>query len=156
MPPLAPPPFADEDFDFGPAEPAPAAAAGPNDDLWSEVTLRGGTAPIIDAAAGEENFWGSLADETVLEKQPAAAPPPAPVATPAAPQPPAAAAIDHAEIQRLVAERLDAAVRQALEPLVAGIARPLLEEIAWQVVPELAEAMIRAEIERIARSTDSG
>jgi CheY-like chemotaxis protein len=154
--PLAPPPFADEDFDFGPAEPAPASAAGPNDDLWSEVSLRGGTAPIIDAAAGEENFWGSLADETVLERQAAPAPAAEPVAPPVAPQLPAVAAVDPDEIRRLVADRLEAAVRQALEPLIAGIARPLLEEIAWQVVPELAEAMIRAEIERIARSTDSG
>jgi CheY-like chemotaxis protein len=161
--------FADEDFDLAPPEPAAPSAAGADDDLWSEVNLRGGAAPVADAVVGEDNFWGSLADEAVPERKmppvasaaPPAAPPEAPpvVASPPAPAMPAAPpapAVDAAEIERIVAARLEAAVRQALEPLVGGMARPILEEIAWQVIPELAEAMIKSEIERIARSAGSG
>ncbi|HEY5998665.1 MAG TPA: hypothetical protein VI078_05105, partial [bacterium] len=159
-------PFAEEDFDLGPSTPGPAAATGGDDDLWSEVNLRGSAAPIIDPAVGEDNLWGSLADTSVLEEQPAAPPraerPPAwemPRPVEPAPPPPRetpapAVAIDQAEIERLVASRLDAAVRQALEPLVASLARALVEDVAWQVVPDLAEAMIRAEIERVTRDAD--
>jgi CheY-like chemotaxis protein len=187
-PPLPPPPaparpvafeeppaeLAEEDFDLGPAPPAAAAA---DDDLWSEVSLRGSTAPIIDPAVGEDNLWGSLADTSVLDEQPVPAPaaqsiPPG--VAPSRAEPPGAAAraalveaataratpavpsVDPALIERLVAERLDAAVRQALEPLVAGMARQLLEDVAWQILPEMAEAMIRAEIGRIARGADGG
>jgi cell pole-organizing protein PopZ len=169
--------LAEEDFDLGPAPPAPPAAAAADDDLWSEVSLRGSTAPIIDPAVGEDNLWGSLADTSVLDEQPVPAPaaqaiPPG--VTPSRAEPPGAAAraalveaataratpavpsVDPALIERLVAERLDAAVRQALEPLVAGMARQLLEDVAWQILPEMAEAMIRAEIGRIARGADGG
>lgn len=164
-------PFADEDFDLGPVPAEPAAAPGADDDLWSEVNLRGSSAPIIDPAVGEDNLWGSLADTSVLDERdsplpsrrveaPAVAPPPpapAPHAVPAAVvAPPPAAAIDSVELERLVAARVETAVRQALDRLVAGSARAAIEDVAWQVVPELAEAMIKAEIERVARATDTG
>ena len=157
-------------------------AASSDDDLWSEVNLRSGAAPIIDPAVGEDNLWGSLADTSILDEQDASGPGREPIdfrARPAS-QAPAAAApapvvpatptaapavvppergslqVDRAEIERLVASRLDAAVRQALEPLIAGLARSVVEDVVWQVVPDLAEAMLRAEIDRITRGTDSG
>jgi hypothetical protein len=173
-------PFSDADFDLGPSATDAAPADAADDDLWSEVNLRGGSAPIIDPAVGEDNLWGSLADTSILDEQDASAPGKEPIdfrtspasQAPAAPaavipvSPPASAAVDspelivpqvdRAEIERLVASRLDAAVRQALEPLVAGLARSVVEDVVWQVVPDLAEAMIRAEIERITRGADSG
>jgi CheY-like chemotaxis protein len=178
--PASPAPFSDEDFDIGPTAPAAPPATASDDDLWSEVNLRGGSAPIIDPAVGEDNLWGSLADTSILDEQDASAPgrepidfrtsrasetpaapahviPAAPVASPAAASPELVAPqVDRTEIERLVASRLDAAVRQALEPLLAGLARSVVEDVVWQVVPDLAESMIRAEIERITRGADSG
>jgi hypothetical protein len=61
-------------------------------------------------------------------------------------------AVDQAELERLVASRVEAAVRQVLEPVVQELARTMIETIAWEVIPDLAEAMIRAEIERIRQS----
>lgn len=150
-----PRPLSGEDFALGPTTTESRPAAGPDDDLWSEVSLRGSSAPIIDPVVGEDNLWGSLAETSVLDEQAAAAPLPA-AAPPVAPVVRSAPAIDGAEIERLVTARLDEAIRQAVEPVVAGMARALLEDVAWQVVPELAEAMIRAEIERIRRGADSG
>jgi hypothetical protein len=43
-----------------------------------------------------------------------------------------------------------------IEPLMGELVRKTIEEIAWEVIPDLAEAMIRAEIERITQSTRTG
>lgn len=75
------------------------------------------------------------------------------VVSPAVEPPPAALTIDQTEIERIVAARLEDAVRQALAPMVADLARTMIESVAWEVVPGLAEAMIRSEIERIRQST---
>lgn len=79
---------------------------------------------------------------------PALAPAPAPP-----PEPAATLAVDQAEIERLVASRIEAAVRKVLEPLVSDLARTMIESVAWEVIPDLAEAMIRAEIERVRQAT---
>jgi len=109
-------------------------------------------------------------DEAVFEEVSAArVNPPAPVveapetpeqtpattaSLPAAASGPAAPiAIDQDEIERLVSTRVEAAVRQILEPIVGDLARTMIESIAWEVIPDLAEAMIRAEIERVRQST---
>jgi hypothetical protein len=82
----------------------------------------------------------------------AEAPPSAASAAAAPPGQLAAAVVDAAHLERLVAERLDVAVRQALAAVVGDVARTMVESVAWEVIPELAEAMIRAEIERIRQS----
>jgi hypothetical protein len=62
------------------------------------------------------------------------------------------AGIDREEIERILTSRLDAAVRQVIEPLMGELVRKTVEEIAWEVIPDLAEAMIRAEMERVRRA----
>ena len=75
-------------------------------------------------------------------------------APPAAPSPaePATVVVDQAEIERIVAARVEAAVRKVLEPIVSELANTMIEAVAWEVIPDLAEAMIRAEIERVRQS----
>jgi hypothetical protein len=43
-----------------------------------------------------------------------------------------------------------------MAPLVSELARRVLEEVAWDVIPDLAETMIRREIERIRGSLGNG
>jgi hypothetical protein len=192
----------DEDFgfDFGDMEPAPRVAesfgvggrpagfapeepvAETEEDLWSEVSLRGQGADVLEkppAAAADawpgpvevleedaeqnagEVVFEEAASVRVLELGTMALPEEeyraTPVSAPVPPSVPApAAAVDPAEIERLVAERLEDVVRQVLSPLISELAKKKLEEIAWEVIPDLAEAMIRAEIERVRQATSTG
>jgi CheY-like chemotaxis protein len=209
-PPAARAPIDDFGFDFGesegerfgdivpPAAPRRAAAPVPepsgesDEDLWSEVSLRGGGSDLLEPhpPAGPDAGTGAgimelaeesaitapevlFEDEAVFEEVTTARmePPVSPAAPPApraeAPEttepvaavspplaPPAApVAIDQAEIERIVASRVEAAVRQILEPVVSDLARTMIEAVAWEVIPDLAEAMIKAEIERVRQST---
>lgn len=195
-PAAAPPPSEDFGFDFGetdggrfgPLVDQPAAqrsdsssllSSGESDeDLWSEVSLRGNASELLQVPTPAGSGVGSgadiveLATETALDapdvlfddddafEETAAAAPETPAATtaPAAPAPsgPAApVALDPAEIERIVASRVEAAVRKVLEPIVGDLARSMIEAVAWEVIPDLAEAMIRAEIERVRASTRS-
>lgn len=165
-----------------PSAPAPEPPVETDEDLWSEVSLRDHTKDHLEVRqpAPTEAWTGAgimeleeeaetAADEVVFEEVSTAriAPPPPPEASRVAapvpveqpPTPPhlqapaVPPAIDPAEIERLVAARVEAAVRQVLEPVVKDLARAMIEEIAWDVIPGLAEAMIKSEIERIRQST---
>ncbi len=152
------------------------------EDLWSEVSLRDHSKDHLEvrptAQTGDWAGAGILelqeetvaaADEVVFEEvsaAPVAPPAPQPEAPPAAasprvepaPEPPPVPApsvlpaFDQAELERLVAARMEAVVRQVLEPVVKDLARAMIEEVAWDVIPGLAEAMIESEIERIRKS----
>jgi len=207
-PPAAVPvPVDDFGFDFGEAEddrfgalaaqpPVHQGAAPPlepsgesDEDLWSEVSLRGNTSDFLEDRGHPDSGVGSDADivdlmeeaaliapevlfedEAVFEEVSTArripleatvAPPVAREETPAtaASEPPASLvpaapiAIDQVEIERLVSSRVEAAVRQILEPIVGDLARTMIESVAWEIIPDLAEAMIRAEIERVRQAT---
>ncbi len=172
-PPSAPAPSSNDDFgfDFGETagdRPATIAAQPPlskyspalesseesDDDLWSEVSLRGNAGDLLETRSPAESASGHRADILELTEETGpplaspAAPSPAPPSVPAAP-----VAIDPAEIERLVAARVESVVKQVLEPIVSEMARTMIEAISWEVIPELAEAMIRSEIERIRQST---
>lgn len=192
-------------FDFGedqgdrfgafaapPEIPKPAAAppdtSGESDeDLWSEVSLRGSPSDLLGdrGGSGATPDFGivELAEETAItapdmlfeeesefeEVSAARTVPPADVLAPASPReepavapapavlpsaaPAATVSLDQAEIERIVASRVEAAVRKVLEPLVSDLARTTIEAVAWEVIPDLAEAMIQAEIERVRKST---
>jgi hypothetical protein len=141
-------------------------------DLLEPPSASAAPAPAWPGGALELEGEAAGADETVFEEvstarlavpiEPAAEPPaaPAPSAAPAeaavvaaaASQAAPAVAVDQAGVERLVAAQVEEAVRRALAPLVGEMARGVVEAIAWEVIPELAEAMIRAEIERIRQS----
>jgi hypothetical protein len=160
-----------------------------DEDLWSEVSLRGTTSDFLDDRGRAESGVQSDADIVDLMEEAALIAPEvlfedeavgeevstarrmpleitvaAPVAReetpvtaasePAASLVPAAPiAIDQVEIERIVSSRVEAAVRQILEPIVGDLARTMIESVAWEVIPDLAEAMIRAEIERVRQAT---
>jgi len=188
QPPPPPPataqaPIDDFGFDFGEADddrfgslfPQPAAhkaAAVPlepsgesDDDLWSEVNLRGNTGDLLEVRTPTGSGAWSGTEVVELAEEAAIIAPDAlfedeavfeEVSTPVAPlvPPPVAPpiSIDQSEIERIVAARVEAAVRQILEPIVGDLARTMIETVAWEVIPDLAEAMIRAEIERVRQS----
>ena len=155
---------------------APETAAEMEEDLWSEVSLRDRADDLLETrpAAGAAGRPGSgisdleeaddSADETLFDEVPAprGAPPVeaepealrAIVSSLAAPLP--RPSVDQAEIERIVAARMEAVVRRVLEPVVKDLARTVIETVSWEVIPDLAEAMIRAEIERIGQSTRPG
>jgi len=202
-----PVPVDDFGFDFGEAEDdrfgalaaqplVPKGTAPPLDssgesdeDLWSEVSLRGNNGDLLEGRGHADSEAGPAADivdlmeeaaliapevlfedEAVFEELSAVRSMPleTPVAPPAAreespvaaaPEPASSLApaapisIDQLEIERIVSSRVEAAVRQILEPIVGDLARTMIESVAWEVIPDLAEAMIRAEIERVRQAT---
>jgi len=209
-------------FDLGmeSAEPAPAAAeeilgegasipAAEEEDLWSEVSLRDTTAPLMeDKILEEESFWGApegaegspaqtfdqpgLEENVIEEVQepeimdlPEEAPEFAPVEAdvPAAPEAasfeaepvfesvvektvaeaapvaempsvepaPPAPSVSGVELEKLIGAKIEGAIRAQFGQAIGEAARRIVEEIAWEVIPDLAEAMIKNEIERIKK-----
>jgi len=186
-PAAAPVPIDDFGFDFGEAEddrfgalaaqpsvhqgtaPPVDSSAESDEDLWSEVSLRGNTSDFLEGRGHADSGVGSGAEIVDLMEEAALIAPEVlfedeavfeevstvtTVTEPAASLVPSAPiSIDQAEIERIVASRVEAAVRQILEPIVGDLARTMIESVAWEVIPDLAEAMIRAEIERVRQST---
>jgi hypothetical protein len=77
---------------------------------------------------------------------------PAPVAVPSAPSGTAGAAVSKDDLHNVLGVRIEEAVRSILGPVINEAARKIVEEVAWDVIPDLAEAMIRSEIERIRKT----
>jgi hypothetical protein len=59
-----------------------------------------------------------------------------------------AAYLSDAELERIV-ERVAGSV-------IERLAAPVMEKVVWEVVPDLAESMIREEMEKIKRHADTG
>jgi hypothetical protein len=59
-----------------------------------------------------------------------------------------AAYLSDAELERIV-ERVAVSV-------IERLATPVMEKVVWEVVPDLAESMIREEMEKIKRHADTG
>lgn len=77
-----------------------------------------------------------------------AVPPPAPVTdAPAA----AAPRTGGMGLEDVLGSKIEEAVRAHLGPAIGETAARIVEEVAWEVIPDLAESMIRNEIERIRR-----
>jgi DNA-binding response OmpR family regulator len=55
------------------------------------------------------------------------------------------------QLQQLSEEELTRIVEKVAGPLIERLAREMLEKTVWEVVPDLAETMISAEIEKIKR-----
>lgn len=85
--------------------------------------------------------------------EPAAHALPAPHLAPAVPE--AAAPFERTQVERLISEKMETMLREIMGPIVGDISRKIIEEVAWDVIPDLAEVMIRQEIERIRQNTRS-
>jgi len=134
-------------------EPAPAGKASkvavtpawleeyeiPADDEETEMEL-----DTPDFSEAEEMAFEE--PEAAVPVEPVAAVQPPPAATVRQPQPavPASVTLDEAEVERIVA--------RVAEEVIERLAGTLLEKIAWEVVPDLAEGMIKDEIRRIKAS----
>jgi CheY-like chemotaxis protein len=143
-----------------PRPPAPPAAAPP-----APPQAR----PVVPAApAIPRSPVAAAAPPAPPPARPAAPPPTAPVARPqpaahAAPAPPPAAPraaapvaapparIDEARLAERIAGRIpDLSGEQALA--VARISREVIEEVAWEIVPDLAETIIREQIQALLKA----
>lgn len=93
---------------------------------------------------------------TALPRQPvAAAPPPAPAPAPPAPVAPVApapiAAIAAAANGQLAGKLGDLGLTSVQADAVLALSREVIERVVWEVVPQLAEALIKEEIARLTR-----
>ncbi|MBM4280496.1 MAG: response regulator [Deltaproteobacteria bacterium] len=139
------------DADFGDiaaalpvAVPPPAPPAGDTDFSEFAATVAAPPAPAAPAAAAPA--WAAPA---ALAAAPAAPPQPAP--------PAAAAAAVTAAVVAQAAPAIAAVTGAAPSAAVlTAEARAIVEKIAWEVVPELAEVIIREEIQRLLKARPGG
>lgn len=164
-------PAAFDEFSFGDVtfeEPAPAAAPGAATGFEpfgeQEFSIEGVEPLPVQAAAPvplpEEDFSSiSFEEPAPAPPQPAApAPsfaPPEPPAAAVAPPPVFAPEIPPVAQQAAAAPAAAAAAvpeplgEEQLKGLLASVSRDVIERIVWEVVPDLAEAIIREEIRKI-------
>lgn len=102
------------------------------------------------AQAGAANPFANVqspfdADEPTrqYEKTPSAEPP--------SPAPPSSAPADDAPAAAAVAQVSAAAAAGDLGAILQGASREVVERIAWEVIPPLAEALLKEEIARVVR-----
>jgi CheY-like chemotaxis protein len=136
---LAEEPFpAFTELELPPVVPAeqPFTAASPVADLATEPVTEPAMASIAEVAASGAEPHPEAVTESVAE----------PLAEPAA-APAAAAAVQGATM--LTAEELELIVERAVARALEKLAGTVLERVAWEVVPDLAEALIKEEIRQI-------
>jgi DNA-binding response OmpR family regulator len=74
-------------------------------------------------------------------------PPPAPAAVPAAAKPALGTPIAHASVAASVEQKLAAMSAKGPEyEAIAKLSREIIEQVVWEIVPELAEAIIREHV----------
>jgi CheY-like chemotaxis protein len=92
------------------------------------------------------------ATTTAVPRGPVAAPPPAAAPAPAVSPPPAAVAAVSAAANGQMAGKLgDLGLTPQQVQAVLALSREVVERVVWEVVPQLAETMIREEIARLTK-----
>ncbi len=117
--------------------PAPVAAAA-KVAARSQTLVFGDTPPLVQPAAAKP---AAAAAESPRAQPPVSAP----VATPAA------AAASSAVNGHLAGKLSELGLTPAQADAVMAISREVVERVVWEVVPQLAEAMIKEEITRLTR-----
>lgn len=149
------------------AAPAPAPAPAPPPAAPPVVTSAGGTGglrPAVTPAASPGAGFGvgrgtqpSLGGAPAPGPMPARSPAPAPVAATPAPAPVAAAAAPApspvaAAVNGQLGAKLGAlGLTQQQADAVLALSREVVEKVVWEVVPQLAEAIIKEEIARLTK-----
>jgi hypothetical protein len=132
------------------APPAPSTA----DSSWSENVWSAGqgAAAVLPTTAGEGAWEPDTAAQpaAVVDSVVASAPPQSP-SMPALVESAAAAVVAQAAAAMAPA---DGDVPSAA--VLSAEARRIIEQIAWEVVPELAETIIREEIQRLLKARHDG
>ncbi|MBD1399389.1 response regulator [Pelovirga terrestris] len=88
-------------------------------------------------------------EEMAAEVDPSESPTFEPALAGADPQP--SSEMVEEQLRQLPEEEVARIVEKVAGPLIERLAREMLEQTVWEVVPDLAETMIRAEIEKIKR-----
>ena len=144
----------------GGSAPAPAPAASPGADRPGGSTLPSAMAVGAKPASAGMGFGARAAPAPAA--QPAASRAPAPAAAPAAARPaaaPAAApvaaaaapAVANAVNGQLAAKVAELGLTPAQVDAVLALSRELVERVVWEVVPVLAETIIKEEIARLTK-----
>lgn len=137
--------------------PEPEFSAEPDLAASSESTEEPVTAKVDTAVSGLNFFSNSSLISRLAgtqEEEPAPATPAAPAVEP---EPQRAAVSKEAvaeRVQALSEEELTAIVEQVAGKVIERLANTMLERIAWEVVPDLAESLIKQEISRITTTQD--
>lgn len=106
---------------------------------------------LISRLAGEQEV------EPIPEAPAAPVAPAAPAAPAVEPEPQSAGVSKEAVVDRVQAlseDELTAIVEQVAGKVIERLANTMLEKIAWEVVPDLAESLIKQEISRITAAQD--
>jgi len=137
-----------EIMDLTEEAPPPAAQPVPPPPMEAEELFE----PFEESEAAVAEPVPAAPPETAIPDILPAAAPVAAVA-PAAPEPapPAAPVAGSAELENVLGAKIEEAVRAHLGPVIGEAAARIVEEVAWEIIPDLAESMIKNEIERIKR-----
>ncbi|MBN1772378.1 MAG: response regulator [Deltaproteobacteria bacterium] len=79
----------------------------------------------------------------------AASPPAAPAAAPAAPPP--KAAVVPVDLEQKLAAEVPGLSSEQLQAVLRVVSREIIEQVAWEVVPDLAETIIREQIQALLK-----
>lgn len=147
--PVAPPPIA-----VAPAAPARPTALPANVPQMPRPSLVPGVAAPrpaearADAPRGFEAAPHSVAPEVTAHGRP-----PAPAASPSASSGGLSAVVQAAaeRASQVVPAAIMASGKGADYEAIAKLSREVIEQVVWEVVPELAETIIRAELDRLVR-----
>jgi CheY-like chemotaxis protein len=155
--PVTPPPLVEEEVPFPIWEESPVEAAAPTaeegvrgTEELAETSVLQTVEPLGEQAVAapfesetEEPILLEAVSEVVEPPIPLAEerPPELPIELPEIPRP-VAGAVDLAEVARQIVQDPEF-IRQVAERVVQHLSQTTLEDIAWQVVPELAEQLIQ-------------
>lgn len=122
------------------------------DEVWRLLEPRRAAHPVVLPPAEEEDELEAVLDEMAARPRPVAAP-----EVPPEPEPAAAAAVSRPAAPEPAPEPApgrtlsDADVEAIAKLVVAKLSEPILREIAWEVVPDLAEAIVRERLRQLER-----
>jgi CheY-like chemotaxis protein len=143
--------------DFEPTHAAQPVTAPPAEDDFSSMILEEtplrAAAPAAPVPVVEDDFSTITFDEPKAEVAPPAAPPIIPVEPPApvfaAPQPPPVAVAAPPQPAAPAATASGSLDEAQLRALLSTVSREVIERIVWEVVPDLAEIIIKEEIRKL-------
>jgi CheY-like chemotaxis protein len=145
-PPIAPAPVA--------ARPAYAPGPAPQRSGTLMFSADGPAAPPAPGAAPAPPPYKPAAPPMAAKPAPAPAPPapaPAPAPPPAAAPAPAAHAVAAQANGQLAPKLAQLGLTQAQIDGVLALSREVIEQVVWEVVPQLAETLIKEEIARLTK-----
>lgn len=126
------------------AAPAPAAAAA----APAAAAKPGRSQTLVFGESAPSPSPGAAAPKGAPVDVPKPTPAPAPVAAAAAP---AARAVGSAVNGQLAGKLSDLGLSSSQVDAVLALSRDIVEQVVWEVVPQLAEAMIKEEIARLTK-----